>query len=683
MSDADKQAGLGANPQPEMYESDNTLGLTYGPAADLVPGQIVAEKYKILGELGRGGMGVVYRVEQLTLGRILAMKTLNTHEVSDVTWRRFQLEAKAAALLDHPNLISVHDCGLINNEVPFFVMDYIEGTTLAKLIKDKGALSIEETLTIFIQVCFGLAYAHAVGVIHRDLKPSNIMLVPPQADSSGLSVRVVDFGIAKLTAEEIQPTQALTRTGEIFGSPLYMSPEQCLGKPVDFRTDIYSLGCVIFECLTGLPPFMGSTALSTMMQHQSNEVPSLKEATLGKEFPPAIENIIRLMLEKNPDARYQDMKTIARDLSLLQQGISHHPQVVTETKAETTARVNKFQIMKMAAACVVSAVTGGTAVYYAMSQKVEAAYKQGFESARAPSSTSYFEKEASENKVGEPISTITVDKNGKSCRSFDFGRNSGFGVGYIFLMDKNKALPAKGKMSFPLEEPLRFDVEDKMIVTNPNFLLRFNRNEFTGLRFRFNFGVTDTTFKYLDQQQNLKLLDITGCYVSSQIIDILNKLPKLEELKVSHTNLIGKDLIRLKRLTKLKLIHIAKLPGQTEVLKKLKETTELEQFRLSAEEISPQDLSLIAGCKNLRTLWIEKAPKVTDKDVAWITKLPKLQEFYALDAQITYKGAVAICQMPNLKVIGINYKVWSKADVARLQKAFPKIVVSIDKPPAE
>lgn len=250
-------------------------------------------------------------------------------------------------------------------------------------------------------------------------------------------------------------------------------------------------------------------------------------------------------------------------------------------------------------------------------------------------------------------------------------------------MDKNKALPAKGKMSFPLEEPLRFDVEDKMIVTNPNFLLRFNRNEFTGLRFRFNFGVTDTTFKYLDQQQNLKLLDITGCYVSSQVIDILNKLPKLEELKVSHTNLIGQDLIRLKRLSKLKLIHIAKLPGQAEVLKKLKGTTELEQLRLSGEAISPQDLSLIAGCRNLRTLWIEKATKVTDKDVAWITKLQKLQEFYAMDAQITYKGAVAICQMPNLKVIGINYKVWSKADVARLQKAFPKIVVSIDKPPAE
>lgn len=428
---------------------------------------------------------------------------------------------------------------------------------------------------------------------------------------------------------------------------------------------------------------MGSTALSTMMQHQSNEVPSLKEATLGKEFPPAIENIIRLMLEKNPDARYQDMKTIARDLSLLQQGISHHPQIVTETKAETTARANKFHMAQLLAASLLSAIVAGSGVYYSMKQQSAASYKAGFESAQNAARANYLPKEASENKVGEPISTISVDKNGKSCRIFDFGRSSGFGMGYIFLMDKNKAVPAKGKLTFPLEEPLRFDVEDRMIVTNPNFLLRFNRNEFTGMRFRFNFGVTDTTFKYLDQQQNLKHLDITGCYVSSQVIDVLNKLPKLEELKVSNTNLTGKDLVRLKRLDKFRVLHIARLPEQAAVLKALKGSTSLEQLRLSADGVSAQDLSIISTMKNLRVLWIEKATKMTDKDIAWIAKLQKLQEFYPTESKLTIKVVTAVRQMPNLKVLAVNYKVWSKRDLTRFQKEFPKISVAIDKPPTE
>ncbi len=679
MNDADRQGNLGANPQPEIADgNENTLGLTYGPAADLMPGQIVAQKYKVLGELGRGGMGVVYRVEQLALGRILAMKTLNTHEVTDVAWRRFQVEAKAAALLDHPNLITVHDCGLINNEIPFFIMDYIEGTTLSKLIKDRGALSLEEALTIFIQVCFGLAYAHAVGVIHRDLKPSNIMLVPPQTDSSGLSVRVVDFGIAKLTAEEIQPTQALTRTGEIFGSPLYMSPEQCLGKPVDFRSDIYSLGCVMFETLTGLPPFLGNTALSTMMQHQSNEAPSLKEATLGKEFPQAIEKIVRLMLEKNPDARYQDMKSVARDLSLLQQGISHHPPTMTETKSETIARTNKLPSIKLLYACLLSAALAGAVVYYAMSQQIAAAYRAGFESAQSPARTIYIPKEGAENAVGGPISTIAPGPDGKPCRTFNFGEEKGFGMGFIYLLDKDKTIPAKGTLTFPLEEPLRFDVEDKIIVTNPNFLLRFNSNEFTGLRFRFNFGVSDSTFKYLDRQQNLKILDITGCDVSAQLIDTLNRLPKLEALRVSKTNITGPDLLKLKRLNQLKVLNIAKLPGQADVLKKLKGSSTLKELRISADKLTLQDLHIISTFKNLDHLWIEKAGKLSDKDLDWISDLHMLQEFCPLDSSLTYKLVNAVRKMPNLKLLAVNHKLWSKADVASFQKEFPKIELAID-----
>lgn len=679
MNDADRQENLGANPQPEIVDgNENTVGLTYGPGADLMPGQIVAQKYKVLGELGRGGMGVVYRVEQLALGRMMAMKTLSTREVTDVAWRRFQVEAKAAALLDHPNLITVHDCGLINNEIPFFIMDYIEGTTLSKLIKDKGALSLEETLTIFIQVCFGLAYAHAVGVIHRDLKPSNIMLVPPQSDSSGLSVKVVDFGIAKLTGEEVQPTQALTRTGEIFGSPLYMSPEQCLGKPVDYRSDIYSLGCVMFETLTGLPPFLGNTALSTMMQHQSNEAPSLKEATLGKEFPQAIEKIVRLMLEKNPDARYQDMKSVARNLSLLQQAISQHPLTMTETRAETIAHTNKLPSIQLLSACLLSAAMAGAGVYYAMNQQIEAAYRAGFDSAQSRVSPSPLPSESSENSDHASISTIAPGKDGKLWRTFNFGERKGHAMGYLHLLDKNESIPTRGILTFPLDEPLRFDVEDNLIVINPDFLLRFNSNEFTGMRFRFNYGVNDSTFRYLDRQQNLKILDVTGCEVSAKLIDTLNRLPKLEALRVGKTKITGPDLLKFRRLNQLKVLNIAKLPGQAAVLKKLNGSSTLKELRISADKLTLQDLRIIGTFKNLDHLWIDNAAQLTDKDLNWISDLHKLQEFCPLDSMITSQVAKAVGRMPDLRHLAINYKLWSEEDLARFRKEFPRVKLADD-----
>lgn len=681
MVEGQNSHGRQSEPQFESEKlNENTLNLNLKPLAELKPGQIVSDKFKVLEEVGRGGMGVVYRVEQLALGRILAMKTLNTPEVSDVVWRRFQLEAKAAALLDHPNLISVHDCGLIDDQIPYFVMDYIEGTTLAKLIKDKGALSLEETLTIFIQVCFGLAYAHAVGVVHRDLKPSNIMLVPPQSDSNGLSVRVVDFGIAKLTAEDIQPTQALTKTGEIFGSPLYMSPEQCLGKPVDFRSDIYSLGCVMFEALTGLPPFLGQTALSTMMQHQSTDAPTLKQSTLGKDFPDAIEKIIRLMLEKNPESRYQDMKSVARDLSLLQQGISHHPQVSTESKAEAVKRINKTHIMQLVCVCILSAAISGCFVYQQMKNDAAVAYKQGFEEGADPKRSIYIPDEGGDNSDGGPISSISVDTQGKACRIFNFGNAKGFGLGYVRrLNDKEfKPIPAKGILTFPLDEPLLLDVEDRVIVTNPKFLLRFNTNDFAGLRFRFNFGVNDSTFRYLDRLKDLRILDLTGCEVSPQLIEKINKLPKLETFKIGKSNMTGRALLGLKRLGELKVLGISKISGQAEVLKYLKNNADLEELRLSAEDLTSQDLRTIGTMKNLRSLWIDKGRKVDDSNLAWIAGLHKLEIFTAEDSMITPKFMSIMPQLPRLRCISFNQKVWTEADFAKFHKRFPQIEIARD-----
>src|SRR5262249_17619040 len=156
------------------------------------------------------------------------------------------------------------DCGLIDEGQPYFVMDFVEGESVAKYLMKHGTMGPSDAISVCIAVCSGLAYAHELGIVHRDIKPGNIMLVPNEEKNVWVP-KIVDFGVARLNSSEM--AESLTATGDVFGTPLYMSPEQCAGQKVDLRSDIYSLGCVLFEMLTGGPPFRGDSALSIMMQH--------------------------------------------------------------------------------------------------------------------------------------------------------------------------------------------------------------------------------------------------------------------------------------------------------------------------------------------------------------------------------------------------------------------------------
>lgn len=313
--------------------------------------EILGGRYRILSFLGQGGMGVVYKVEQIFLGKELALKTIDTASQSDAAIRRFQAEARAVFAVNHPNIVSVHDFGLLDDQTPFLAMEFVEGNTLGELIQAR-ALPYEDALSHFIQVCFGLAHAHKMGVVHRDIKPGNIMIASGFKPGTEGSIKILDFGIAKMTQQDDGKQQALTRTGEIFGSPAYMSPEQCSGGNVDYRTDIYALGCVIFEALTGTPPFVGESALSTMMMHQSAAVPTLKEASLGIQFAPELELVVQAMLAKSPEHRYQDLMQAAKDLTAIKSGnvtnlsISRKPLAVEASKRDVFV-MTKRQFFKI------------------------------------------------------------------------------------------------------------------------------------------------------------------------------------------------------------------------------------------------------------------------------------------------------------------------------------------------
>ena len=280
---------------------------------DPLLGVVVEGRYKIESVIGQGSAGTVYRAVQELIGREVAIKVLHDYLVSDQEFiKRFTQEAKASSRLSHPNIITIYDFGVIpQGGRPYIAMDLLKGTPMSDLLSDRNHLTIEETIPVFKQVCGALGEAHRQGVVHRDVKPENIVLV--ERSGQKLFPIVVDFGIARLVQEESDVAR-ITRTGTVCGSPTYMSPEQCTSSKVDHRSDIYSLGVVLYEALTGEVPFLSDELVKVMAMHLSDPPKPLNQVREDLQFSAALEEVVYKSLAKNPDQRYQNMEEFAEAL---------------------------------------------------------------------------------------------------------------------------------------------------------------------------------------------------------------------------------------------------------------------------------------------------------------------------------------------------------------------------------
>jgi len=291
----------------------------------------LANRYELTDEIGRGGMGVIYKAIDSKAANpkknIVAIKLLLNDAGGNETVRtRFMIEARAASSLNHPNIIKVHEFDVSEDGLPFMVMEYLDGVPLDALM-EVGDMDTAELLGYGIEVCDALSHAHRRNIIHRDVKPSNIMIVSGE-DGKGKAI-VVDFGIAKIFAQPGQTSLRLTQTGEVFGSPLYMSPEQCMGQALDHRSDIYAFGCLLYECLSGESPFRGENFLNVIFQH----IHEAAKPFAKHKHDHIIEPIVLKALEKKPEDRYQNMVE-------LRQALEHCHRLLTGgsagTKSDTT-----------------------------------------------------------------------------------------------------------------------------------------------------------------------------------------------------------------------------------------------------------------------------------------------------------------------------------------------------------
>jgi hypothetical protein len=276
-------------------------------------GTSIDGKYKILSLLGEGGLGLVFKAEQAQLSRFVAIKFLRCNsDLLAESLARFIREARILAGFDHQHIVGIYSTGILDDRQPYLVMEYLEGRTLFDVLQSDSPADCTRTLAITIQVCQALQYAHKQGVIHRDLKPQNIMLLAaPTSDF----VKVLDFGLSRLLVAEADLEQRLTRTGALLGSAHYLPPELCRGQKADERSDIYSLGCILYECLAGRTPFNAETPLA-LLHKQLAEMPQSLPATI----PEPLQRVTFKAIQKDPQDRFQSMSDFEEALSLIRSG---------------------------------------------------------------------------------------------------------------------------------------------------------------------------------------------------------------------------------------------------------------------------------------------------------------------------------------------------------------------------
>ncbi len=545
----------------------------------------ITERYQIKEIIGSGGMGQILKAFDPKLNIDVAIKILHNLD-SDIIAIRLQREAIAAGRLQHVNITRVFDFGLTSNNVPYMVMEFLEGEILSEILSERGFLSVKETIEIFLQICSGLEHAHRNGIVHRDLKPSNIIVTK---DVSGkLVVKILDFGLAQLENVE----QKLTAFNTTVGSPPYMSPEQVCALEVDSRSDIYGLGCILFETLTGVLPLKGNTPIETMTMQRDLAPPLISDKKHDADFPLSLVNLVDKCLAKSPADRPQTAKELALELDsighevLRAQFSTPEPEQIENFQAKTSSR--KFAITIFSVIAIFSVAA------FAMYQYFE------FQS----------RKETSKNK----------------------------------LLDQSSKKPATLKSLAPVVETT------KLLGKGPKFVLKTSPGN--QLTCTFSSTAVDDDLKEIESKP-VQVIELKGCrLVKGTGLKYLSNLP-LEALDLDDTQVDDqslKFLIPLKRLSTLRLSSDNLSDRGVEQIAKIKS---LEILSLASENISNSSVSLLTGLPGLRFLEL-KSKKIDDNCAHDLAKIRLLQGISLNNTSCSEDIGCKLARLPRAKSISLE-----------------------------
>jgi len=584
--------------------------------APAVLGVALANTYEFIEAVGSGGMSVIYKARHRALNRFVAIKMLHGHMLTDNVIMRFQQEAKASSLLVHPNTVAVHDFGITESGQPYMVMDFIEGETLANVIQRQGALPVEDCIKIISQVCDAVEHAHENGILHRDLKPSNIMLIKMEG-TPGI-VKIVDFGIAKIMDASGSSGQNLTRTGELFGSPLYMSPEQCAGaKELDRRSDIYSLGCVMYECLTGTVPHRGETLVGTIVKHMNEQPIPISEMQPDTKVPSALEDIVDKALEKNPDKRFQTMEELKKALWQVRDRMNEGAAGGAGSIKRVLRKIRPARRPTLAiGALALLAVTIAASMFFAHSNHDSTGSGGAVPSARLPHQKSEY---AAANQ--KALQFFSVAEHKKVTDRL-IAENLPFDVG-ITQLDLNKTS-----------------------ITDNGLVAVGKQRMLTSLSL-VNTKIDDLGLRYLSDLDLLKSLDLRGTVIDDQGLKFIPCFSKLRNLNLCSTIITDDGLTHLRQLNQLTdlTLSLTAISG-----KGLQHITHLplQMLRLDGTRIKDSEFGTIGEFTSLRDLRIGNS-KLTGKGFGALNKLTALTQLHMGDCYFADENVHLISQFPLLE----------------------------------
>ena len=539
-----------------------------------------SDRYKPLEKIGQGGVGSVYKARDTQLKRIVAIKIVSI-DAPEKFVHRFQIEARANAQLDHPNIVKIYDFGQLEDGKIFIAMEYLDGISLSDRIKktEGSGVTLKEAISILFQISRALETSHQKGVIHRDIKPSNVMLV--KDENSKPICKVLDFGTAKLKDNE---EQQLTRTGAALGTPAYMSPEAVKGKKPDTASDVYSFGCLAFELLSGKLLFQGDSKIETMAMHAEQAPPSLKTACT-QEIPDNVEKLVMQCLEKETSRRPNSFLQISEELELIETEIVSSNKSVDSHKKENGDRENMTTNVLIVS--ILSILLVGALAYLGH------IIHEGIAGAK--------DVKVKELKAEQTYNMFVKLKDFKPKLEPRLQKGSFIVAGNVD-QDRESLKFLKG----------RKDIKELILDLNNlkgDTLQYVSELNLESLNL-FASDIDDTTLEYVGRIKSLKTLNLYGCVGNTNNgYAYLSNLEKIEILDLGQTAVNTKGLKNLTSMKSLKILKLAQCPNVSEKsLPTLAKFAYLNTLAITHSNLENCDLSNLSLLKTLKELSLSKIP---------------------------------------------------------------------------
>lgn len=567
-----------------------------------------ADRYQAIKLVGQGAISKVFECQDRLLQRVVAIKFLIAAKWTGEEILRFQTEAKATSRLSHPNIITVHDFGSTRGGQPYMVMEYFTGVSLHDLIDNKGPLPEDVAAEIGAQVAAGMEFAHNKGILHRDIKPANIMLI--ETGEGSVVAKVIDFGIADLNAD-----QCLSVNGQsVLGTPNYMSPDQVQGRIADGRSDVYSLGCTLFEAMTGRPPFVAETALEIVTMHAHRSAPGLKEAYPEGSFSDEMEALIERSLQKEPDKRFSSMEEMRQALEGIFTGGPAVENEEVATAYDTRSGTNNTNGVRAAA------LAGATLLLVAAVFFLTKLLAPG----KGPVASTPALPKADELHYTTPLASLDIQEN----------------------LQGNDVLKPYLKLKTATSIVIRgSSITDKGL----DYIMHLPL-ESVGLE---GSRITDKGLEKICSIKTLKKLNLSH---SPQLraYQHLASCPQLETLFLLSNELLDEDFKYFEPLTNLRTLNVSENPGLTGTgFVYLKDLKHLKELRASSLQLTKNGINTLSKLKRIQNLSLRYC-NITDKDLDSIVKMQKLTILNLTGTKITDKGVLKLLALPNLNHLDLG-----------------------------